>query len=176
MKQKVSPCRRRLRKPCCCGHRTRHPLLRRSSLKQQARGTNNIAVFIPGRPYQRNRRRYARYQTTGPTRVGMLRSVQAGAVRYGDSFTHAEGAHANVRGDGDTVAWVCDVDSAWSTPLCSTARTTSSFGSLASIANNAPTTACRISRPSRRHNVRALRRLSANGVSCLRLPYSGHND
>ena len=46
--------------------------------------------------------------------------------------------------------------------------TTSSFGSLASSADNALTTSCRTPRLSRRHNARALRRPSANDASSLR--------
>ena len=49
------------------------------------------SVFVPGRLCQRNCQHYARYQTTGPTRVGMLRSVQTGTVQYGDRFVHAVG-------------------------------------------------------------------------------------
>ena len=57
---------------------------------------------------------------------------------------------------------------------CSTARTaSSSFGSLTSVADNAPTTACLMPRTSRLHNARAMRLLSANGVSFLRELYSG---
>ena len=44
---------------------------------------------------------YARDQTTGPTRMGMLQLIRAGAVRYGCCPVHAEGAHAKGRGDGD---------------------------------------------------------------------------
>ena len=40
-----------------------------------------------------NKTYYARDQTTGSTPVDMLRSVQAGAVRCGNRFVHAEGAH-----------------------------------------------------------------------------------
>ena len=46
-------------------------------------------------------------------------------------------------------------------------------GSLAFSADSAPTTACLMPRLSRRHNVRASRRLSANGASSLREPYIG---
>ena len=48
-----------------------------------------------------------------------------------------------------------------------------SYGSLASRADNAQTTSCRTPRPPRRHNARASRRPSANGVSSSRGPYSG---
>ena len=58
--------------------------------------------------------------------------------------------------------------SAWSTSLCSTARSTGFyFASLASIADNAPPTAYCMPSPSRRHNARTLRGLSAYGVSFL---------
>ena len=70
-------------------------------------------VFVPGRPYLRDCRRYAGDQRTGPTRVSILRSVQAGAVRYGDRCFHAEGAQANVRRDGDAavcVTWTLGVE------------------------------------------------------------------
>ena len=40
------------------------------------------AVSVPGRPCRPKRRHYARDERTDPTRVGMLQSVQAGAVRY----------------------------------------------------------------------------------------------
>ena len=45
------------------------------------RYTDN-AVFVSGRSYRRKRRYYARDQTAGPTRMGMLQSIQEGAVRY----------------------------------------------------------------------------------------------
>ena len=41
------------------------------------------AVSVPGRPCRRKRRHCARGETTDPTRMGMLQSIQAGAVRYG---------------------------------------------------------------------------------------------
>ena len=67
-----------------------------------------VQFLYLGRPYQRDRRHFARHQTAGQTRVGI---GSGGAVRYGDRFIHAEGAHAKVRGDGDPAVWVCDVDS-----------------------------------------------------------------
>ena len=53
---------------------------------------------------------YARDQTTGPTRMGMLQLIRAGAVRYGCCPVHAEGAHAKGRDNGDSAVRVCNVD------------------------------------------------------------------
>ena len=39
-------------------------------------------------------RYYGRDQTTGPTRMRMLQSIQAGAVRHGGCPVHSESAHA----------------------------------------------------------------------------------
>ena len=48
---------------------------------------------------------------TDPTRVGMLRSFQARAVRYGGCPVHIKVAPANDRGDGGPAVRVCDLDS-----------------------------------------------------------------
>ena len=62
------------------------------------------AVLSTQRPH------YARDQTAGPTRMGMLQSVQAGDVRYGGCPVHSKDAHAKGRGDGDPAVRVCNVD------------------------------------------------------------------
>ena len=59
---------------------------------------------------RRKRRHHARKQTTGPTRKGMVQSIQAGAVRYGGCPVHSESAHAKGRGGGDPAVRVCNVD------------------------------------------------------------------
>ena len=76
------------------------------------------AVFLSGLSCQRKRRHYARDQrrhyardqTTGPTRMGMLQTVQAGAVRCGGCLVHSKGAHAKGRGDGDLAVQMCDAN------------------------------------------------------------------
>ena len=50
------------------------------------------------------------YQTAGPARMGMLHSVQAGAVRYGGFPARSEVAHAKGRGDGNPAVRVHNVD------------------------------------------------------------------
>ena len=40
----------------------------------------------------------------GPTRMGMLKSIQAGTVRYGGCPVRSEVAHAQGRGDGNPAA------------------------------------------------------------------------
>ena len=50
--------------------------------------------FLYLRSYRRKRRYYVRDQTAGPTRMGMLQSIQAGAVRYGGCPVRSEGALA----------------------------------------------------------------------------------
>ena len=59
------------------------------------------AVFGSGRSYRRKRRYFARDQTSGPTRMGMLQSFQAGAVLYVCSLVRSDVAHAKGRGDGN---------------------------------------------------------------------------
>ena len=49
-------------------------------------------------------------KTTGPTRMGMLQTVQAEAVQHGGFPIHSNGARAKGRGDGDPAARVCNVD------------------------------------------------------------------
>ena len=53
---------------------------------------------------------YARDQTAGPTHMGMLQSIQAGAVRYGGCPVCSEVAHAKGRGDGNPALRVRKVD------------------------------------------------------------------
>ena len=50
------------------------------------------AVDVTGRSYQCKRQHHATYQTTDPTRVGMLRLFRARAVRYGGCPIHVNGA------------------------------------------------------------------------------------
>ena len=52
------------------------------------------AVSVPGRPCRPERRHYARSETTDPTCMGMLQSIQAGAVTYGGCPVYHKGAHA----------------------------------------------------------------------------------
>ena len=54
---------------------------------------------VTGRPRQRDHRRSASCQATIPTRVGMLRSVQARAAQYGERSVDSDGAHSSRRGD-----------------------------------------------------------------------------
>ena len=64
---------------------------RTSPLVIEAAGQRNRQetrfLYVGG--LQRKRRHYARDQTTGPTRMGMLQTVQAGAVRYGGRAVHS---------------------------------------------------------------------------------------
>ena len=48
---------------------------------------------------------------TDPTRVGMLRSFQAGALRFGRCFVHTKGAPAKDRGDGHPAVRACGSES-----------------------------------------------------------------
>ena len=63
-----------------------------------------------GGSYRRMRRYYARDQTAGPTRMGMLQSLQAGAIRYGGCPVRSEVAHDKGRGDGNPDLRVRTVD------------------------------------------------------------------
>ena len=82
----------------------------RSSSRQQARGIDRQRSFVSGRSYRRKRRYYGRDQTAGPTRMGMLQSIQAGTVRYGGCPVRSEVAHAKGRGDGNPAVRVRNVD------------------------------------------------------------------
>ena len=152
-------------------HRTRH------SLPMRFIRRTDRAVFVPGRLYQRERRHYARYHTMGPICVGMPRSVQAGVVRYGDRSVYSEGAHAKRRGDGDIAVRVCDVDFSRRGELrCAPQRAPQAPPWDPRLRRRQRTDhCCRMLRPSRRHNAKALRRPTVNGASLLRGPYSGQN-
>ena len=64
--------------------RTPNQGIRASPLVIEAAGLRYMQTMqYTGRPCRRKRRHYARDGTTDPTRMGMLQSVQAGAVRYG---------------------------------------------------------------------------------------------
>ena len=90
------------------------------------------------------------------------------------SFT-AEGAHDKVRGDGDAAVWVCDAGSRSGALHCHSAHLKPLLRIIGFHRDNTPTTVCRMLRPSRRHNARASRRLSANGVSLLRGSFRGEH-
>ena len=49
-------------------------------------------------------------KTAGPTRMGMLQSIQAGTVRYGGFPVRSEVAQAKGRGDGNPAVRVRNVD------------------------------------------------------------------
>ena len=93
--------------------RTLHQVLPTSSLVVDAAGQRlcrrcslcTWAVFSMQTPTS------CRGQTTDSTRVGMLRSFQARAVRYGGCPVHVKGAPAKDRGDGDPAVRVCDLGS-----------------------------------------------------------------
>ena len=102
------------------GKKTETMLLR---TPDQAPRTSPLVIEAAGQRYRqatqflylrrscrRKRRCCARDQTAGPTRMDMLQSIQAGAVRYGGCPVHSEGAHANGRGDGDSAVRVRNVD------------------------------------------------------------------
>ena len=134
-----------------CEHRTRHPVPHRSSSRQQARGIDRQRSFCIWAVYRRKHRYYARDQTAGPTRMGMLQSIQAGTVRYVGCPVCSEVAHA----DGNPAVRVRDVDpgqEALRSLSCERHTEGFSYGSLASSADNAQTTSCRTPRPLRRHN------------------------
>ena len=143
---------------------TRHPGPHRSSSKQQAKGVGRQCSFCTWEALStRALTAFARDQATDPSRMGMLQTIQAGVVRYGDRPVHSEGAHAKGRGDGDPAAQACDEDSRpgahaeLRTAHCKLLL----WIQMASSADSAPTTSCRTLRPSRRHKARASGRSSA---------------
>lgn len=115
-----------------------------------------------GQPCQRMRRHYSRYtESPDPTSVGLLHTVQAGAVRRGGRSFHQKGAHAKrTRRCRPCCTRVCDVDSRpEASYLCSernTTTTTSSHEPLGPSADNAPATSCRTPEPSTRHTMQSV--------------------
>ena len=85
------------RRQCCYGHSTRQSGPHRSSSKQRARGIYRRCSFCTWAGLSTQAPTLCqtlRGETTDPTRMGMLQSVQAGAVRYGGCPVHSNGAHA----------------------------------------------------------------------------------
>ena len=96
--------------------RTPNQALRTSPLVVEAAGLRyNIQTMhflYLGRSCRRKRRGYARNQTTAPTRMGMLQTVQAGAsCTTWRVPVHSKGAPAKDRGGGDRAVRVRDLDS-----------------------------------------------------------------
>ena len=82
---------------CCCGHPTRQSRPHRSSSKQRASGICRRCRFCTWAALSTQAPTLCqtlRGETTDPTRMSMLQSVQAGAVRYGGCPVHSNGAHA----------------------------------------------------------------------------------
>ena len=71
------------------------------SSRQQARGTDGQRSFCIWAVLSTQAPIYAKNQTAGPTRMGMLQSIQSGTVRYGGCPVRSEVAHAKGRGDGN---------------------------------------------------------------------------
>ena len=133
-------------------------------------------LFVSGRSYQRKRRYYARDETTGPTRMGMLQSIQAGTVRHGGCPVRSEVAHAKGRGDGNPAVRVRNVDprqGALRSAANGTPQVSPTDHWLPVPTTHRPPHVVLMPRPLRRHNARASRRPSASGASSLRGPYSG---
>ena len=69
--------------------------------QDQAPRTSPLVIEAAGRRYRQTTQFFAsgrscqrKSRTTGPTRMGMLQSIQAGAVRYGGCPVHSAGALA----------------------------------------------------------------------------------
>ena len=98
--------------------RTLNQMLEISPLVVEAAGQRYIdyiytddAVSAPERCYRHKHRHHARDQTTVPTRVGMLRSFQARAVRYRGTPVHVTGSPTKDQRDGDPAVRACDLGS-----------------------------------------------------------------
>ena len=188
----TSHCPRRRRKPCCCGHRIRHPGPHRSSSKQQARGIDrqrksiylgglvNASADIMPEIKRRVRLAWVCYERFQRELYDMEAALFTLKVRIrkgrGDGRLCCTGVQRepSARSTSPSYERRSYGSLAFSADNAQYERRTIgfSYGPLAFSADNAQTTSCRTPRPSRRHNARASRRPSANGIS-LRGAYSG---